>query len=82
MGDVPIHLLNETFLAVPTPELLNREVKPYVILHVAALVLLSIAYFTDEYLSCAASAHIEDICPFVQRIYVDLAFLLEVLEEF
>ena len=74
--DVPIDLLNKTFLAVPTPEMLNREMKPYVILHVAALVLLSIAYFTDKKLSFAAGAHLNDIQSFVQRIYVDFIFVL------
>ena len=78
---VAIDLLDEAFLAVLTSEVLYRKMKSDVIFHVAALVLLSIAYFTDEYLSCAAGANLEDICPFVQGIYVDLAFLLEVLEE-
>ena len=65
---VTIDLLDEAFLTEFTSEVLNRKVESDVIFHVTALVLLSLAYFTDEYLSCAAGAHIEDICPFVQGI--------------
>ena len=55
--------------------------KPDVIFHVAALVLLSIAYFAGKNLFRAASARINDIHPFEESIYVDLAFILKALKE-
>ena len=55
--------------------------KSYVIFHVAALVLLSIAYFASKNLFKATSASINDIHPFEESIYVDLAFLLQALKE-
>ena len=55
--------------------------KSDVIFHVAALVLLSIAYFAGENLFKATSASINDIHPFEESIYVDLAFLLQALKE-
>ena len=62
---VAIDLLDEAFLAEFTSEVFDWEVESDVIFHVAALVLLPITYFTDEYLSWAAGAHLEDIRPFV-----------------
>ena len=56
--------------------------KSDVIFHVATLVLLSIAYFAGKNLFRAASASINDIYPFEESIYVNLAFLLQALKEF
>ena len=80
--DVPIDLLNKAFLTVFTSEVFNREMKSDVIFHVATLVLFSIAYFAGKNLFRAASASINDIYPFEESIYVNLAFLLQALKEF
>lgn len=74
--DISVYLLDEAFLAVLTSEVLDREMEPHVILHVAALVLLSVANFTDENLSQAASTYFNDIGPLVQGVYVYFTFLL------
>ena len=58
---VAIDTLNERFLAVLTPVVFNLEMKLYVILYVAALVLLTIAYLTDEDLFVATGAVLYDI---------------------
>ena len=55
--------------------------KSDVIFHVATLVLLSIAYFASKNLFKATSASINDIHPFKESIYFDLAFILQPLKE-
>ena len=78
---VPIDLLDEAFLTVFTPVVFDRKVKPHVILHVATLVLLSIAYSTDKNRLWAASANVSDIDLLVKGIYVNVSLILQVVKE-
>ena len=78
--NVTIDFLYVTFLTEYTFELFDREMELYMVLHVAALVLLSIAYLTDENLFWLASAHFDDIHPLVQGFYVDFINILKVLK--
>ena len=77
---VAIDTLNERFLTVLTPVVFDLEMKLYVILYVAAFVLLTIAYLTDEDLFVATGAVLNDILYLVQGVYVDF-FLVHAFKE-
>ena len=67
-------------MAVLTLVVFDLEMKLYVILYVAALVLLTIAYLTDEDLFVATRAVLNDILYLVQGVYVNF-FLVHAFEE-